>query len=358
LPAPLGFATIRFVHRPIRTGVFLAGLAALCFGAAAPVIQRASSDAGPFLTACLLYLGAGLSSLLAVPWKRRPSEPPLRLRAVPLLLAVSLLGAVLAPAALALGLKHTDGATGALLLALEAPLTLILAWAFYREHIGRRALAAVLFIFAGSTAVAGLPSTGTSVTGASLVGLATLLWALDNTVSRSLADLDPTKVVAAKGLLGASASVVVALVIRDRWPSLLSGLTLFAAGVAGFGLSLQLYLRAQRTMGAARTASVFAAGPFLGVLCAFALGSPWPGLGFVAALALVAVGVALHASETHQHRHRHLPEGHEHSHAHDEHHRHAHDAQPTEPHSHWHQHEPLEHEHEHSEDVHHRHVHS
>jgi drug/metabolite transporter (DMT)-like permease len=345
---------------PIRHGVLIAGLAALLFGATAPVVKEASALTGTFSAGSLLYLGAGLAStaaLLARRGRRSSVEAPLRAGAIPRLLAVALLGAVLAPAALVAGLRTADAASGSLLLALEAPLTLLIAWLLFREHVGWRAVAAMLLIFAGSLVLGGAPGWRAS-SGLALVALATLCWALDNALSRALADLDPVAVVAAKGTAGACASALVAVLAGEPIPPAGATLAILLAGAAGYGLSLQLYLRAQRTMGAARTASVFAASPFVGVLAALALGTPWPGSGFLVALALVAAGIALHAAESHRHAHRHATVEHEHAHRHDDgHHDHRHDQPPPGPHSHLHRHEPLEHEHDHGEDLHHLHVH-
>ena len=97
-------------------------------------------------------------------------------------------------------------------------------------------------------------------------------------MSRTFADRDPLSVVAWKGLLGGLLSAGVALVVgrsaRRRSPrrSAIAGI-----GAVGYGLSLLLYLRAQALIGAARTASVFAAAPFVGSAVALALGAPWPG---------------------------------------------------------------------------------
>ncbi len=123
----------------------------------------------------------------------------------------------------------------------------------------------------------------------------------------------------------------------------------------GFGFSLRLYLKAQRRLGAARTASVFALAPFVGALVATALGEPLSPMLFVAAL-LMGIGVWLHATEHHGHFHQHEPMRHEHAHRHDDgHHVHTHDPMPDGEHSHVHEHGPHAHAHDHAEDLHHRH---
>jgi drug/metabolite transporter (DMT)-like permease len=239
------------------------------------------------------------------------------------------------------------------------PFTLALAWLFYREHLGRRALMASLIVLLGSLLLAGgLPGSGTQLRGVLFVAAATLGWALDNVISRGLADHDPLAVVTLKGLLGGGVSALIALASAEAWPAMAPAAVIFAVGLVGFGLSLQLYLRAQTLVGAARTASVFAAAPFAGTIVSLLLGSPWPGWHFPLAAGLLLAGVGLHISERHAHRHTHEPLIHEHMHTHDDnHHTHRHDPAVRGAHSHPHEHGAFVHEHDHGDDIHHRHRH-
>jgi ABC-type nickel/cobalt efflux system permease component RcnA len=151
---------------------------------------------------------------------------------------------------------------------------------------------------------------------------------------------------------------VAAGIMGEKMPAPSAVAILLAVGALGYGVSLQLYLRAQVVVGAARTASVFAAAPFVGALAALLLGAPAPGWPFHVAAALMIAGVALHLSERHSHRHTHEALTHTHFHGHDDgHHTHFHEPMPEGPHSHPHQHEAIAHDHEHSEDLHHRHPH-
>jgi ABC-type nickel/cobalt efflux system permease component RcnA len=164
-------------------------------------------------------------------------------------------------------------------------------------------------------------------------------------------------VVGAKGALGAAAALLVAFFADPRRPSPGAALALLVIGAVGYGTSLQLYLRAQRLIGAARTASVFAMAPLAGAVIALLLGAAAPTWPLAVASALVIIGVWLHASEHHGHRHHHEALEHEHVHHHDDgHHEHAH-GDAAGPHSHPHRHEALEHEHEHADDLHHLHPH-
>jgi hypothetical protein len=130
-------------------------------------------------------------------------------------------------------------------------------------------------------------------------------------------------------------------------------------GFLSYGLSLVLFVRALRDLGAARTGAYFSTAPFAGaVLAVLVLGEPvtWT---LVAAMVLMATGVWLHLTEQHIHEHVHVAMDHEHEHVHDEHHQHEH-ATPVPPgtrHTHMHHHEPLGHTHRHFPDAHHRHEH-
>jgi ABC-type nickel/cobalt efflux system permease component RcnA len=133
---------------------------------------------------------------------------------------------------------------------------------------------------------------------------------------------------------------------------------LIACGGVGYGLSLRLYLGAQRLVGAARTGSVFAAAPFLGAMTAWAIGQRTGGIATIVAGALCAIGVWLHMTESHDHVHTHEAQEHEHAHRHDDgHHTHPHDVYPPGEHSHAHSHERTRHSHAHAPDPHHRHGH-
>src|SRR6478672_1284915 len=96
-------------------------------------------------------LGAAAAAGVVVAIRRRPeTRAPLRAGVLVRLIAVALLGAVAAPALLVAGVKRTDAVTTSLLLTLEAPFTMLLAWLVFREHLGRRALGAAALVLAGA----------------------------------------------------------------------------------------------------------------------------------------------------------------------------------------------------------------
>jgi drug/metabolite transporter (DMT)-like permease len=306
---------------PVAAGGALALASALAFGATTPLVQRFGRGVGPFTTAALLYGGAALLSMHAGPDR---AESPLRAKDIPRLSAVASLGAVAAPVALAWGLQRTSGVTASLLLNLEALFTVVLARVLWSEPIGARVGAAlVAMTAAGALLVGGGNESGfDSRWGVVAVMVATLAWAADNAVGRPLADRDPTQVVLVKAALGAVASASLAGALHEDLPQWPAALALAACGAGGYGASLRLYLRAQRTIGAARTGSIFACAPFVGAALAWMLGERIGGITSLAAGALCALGLWLHLTERHDHEHSHGDLVHSHPHALDADHRH------------------------------------
>lgn len=343
---------------PALRGGLLALLAAALFGFSTPLVQHFGQGLGAFSTAALLYGGA---AVVALAMRHPPArEASLQRADLPRLSAMAGLGAVVGPVALAWGLQRTSGTSASLMLTLEAVFTAVLAWRLYGETMDKRVGAAMLCLLAGG---ATLVLEQGALGGAQLLGLlavlvATAAWGVDNTLSRGVADRDPGQVVLVKSGMGAVATALLAVVLAEPLPGGQAAAALLAIGATGYGLSLRLYLLAQRAFGAGRTGSVFAFAPFLGAMAAFAFGQRTGSTMLLVGGVLMLVGVVLHLMEVHSHAHAHAALEHEHAHTHgDQHHLHSHSAMPSGPHSHWHRHEAMQHTHAHVPDAHHGHSH-
>jgi drug/metabolite transporter (DMT)-like permease len=346
------------LHLPALQGALFALLAAALFGISTPLVQKLGTGLGAFSTAALLYAGAAVVGMLSL--RSVAHEARVQRSDVLRLLAMAGFGAAVGPVALAWGLQHTSGTSASLMLTLEALFTAVLAWRLYGETMDHRVWAAMLLLLAGGIALVldqGLQG-GVQLLGLLAVLLATVAWGVDNTLSRGLAERDPSQVVMAKASLGAAATATLALVSGEPLPSASAALGLFAVGATGYGLSLRFYLLAQRAFGAARTGSVFAFAPFIGAAVAFGFGERSAGWLMLLGGALMLAGVLLHLVEDHGHEHAHEAMEHEHAHRHDDgHHLHAHEVMPQGSHSHRHFHEPITHTHPHAPDLHHQHRH-
>jgi drug/metabolite transporter (DMT)-like permease len=339
----------------------LCGLgAAALFGLSTPLAKLLLPDASPLLLAALFYLGAGAAltvfSLAARHGARR--EAPLRKSDLPALIGIVVTGGGLGPVLMLDGLTRVSAVTGALLLNLEAPLTMLLAVAFFGEHLGARASVAGALIVGGAALLGYRPGdVHADWLGALEIAAACACWGLDNNLTQRLSLRDPVAVVRWKTLGAGSCTLVLALALGQRVDTATLLLPALVVGAASYGLSILLDTYALRLLGAAREAALFATAPFVGALAAVPLLGERLGFVDAAAMAVMASGVTLLLREHHTHLHTHDELEHEHLHVHDEHHQHAHEGPMTEPHAHWHRHTPLTHDHPHVPDTHHRHRH-
>jgi drug/metabolite transporter (DMT)-like permease len=352
------------VERSDVRGIVQALLAAALFGLSTPLAKLLLGRIAPGMLAGLLYAGSGIGLVAWMLWQRRRSsasaEAPLTRRDLPWLAGAVLFGGVLGPLLLMQGLAHTPAANASLLLNLESVLTAVLAWVVFRENVDRRVLLGMLAIVAGGVLLSVQPSGyGALAPGALAIVGACLCWAIDNNLTRPISGSDPVQITAIKGLVAGGINILMATFAGYRLPAPTTCLAAGLLGLAGYGVSLVLFVLALRSLGTARTSAYFSTAPFLGTCVALLLFAGTPNAVFWAAGALMLGGVWLHVSERHEHEHVHEPITHNHRHRHDEHHQHAHDFpwDGEEPHTHPHTHAPLRHSHPHFPDLHHRHRH-
>lgn len=335
--------------------------AAALFGASTPLAKALLGQISPWLLAGLLYLGSGVGLVVIRLVRDRGWKlSGMTLNEWPWLIGATLFGGLLGPLALMYGLLHTTGATASLLLNLEAVLTAVLAWVFFREHADTRIVLGMVAIVAGGALLSWESGGGqtTSWIGPIAVAAACLCWAIDNNLTRRVSASDAIFIASVKGLVAGSANTGLALAIGTSLPGLGTVATAMLVGLFGYGFSLVLFVLALRGLGTSRTGAYFSTAPFIGAAIAITFLGDHPSPFFWFAAALMAIGVWLHLIERHEHEHAHETLAHHHKHIHDAHHQHEHttDDEP-EPHAHWHEHQPLIHKHPHFPDIHHRHQH-
>jgi drug/metabolite transporter (DMT)-like permease len=344
-------------------GATFAIVSALLFGASTPLAKLLLGDgANPQLLAGLFYFGSGIGlavlQLVRLLAPRAAFEAPLRRPDLPRFALAVLLGGALAPTLLLQGLARTSASTAALLLNLEGVATMAIAWLVFRENVDRRLLTGAAAIVAGAVLLSWTGGAVIPGVGPLLIAGACAAWAIDNNLTRTLAGADPVQIAMIKGLAAGSVNLAWAFAAGSRLPSGGILISAMVVGFFGYGISLVLFVRALRYLGAARTSAYFSTAPFIGALLAVIIFSESVSVRLIMAGLLMAIGVYVHLRESHEHEHSHPPLEHEHSHVHDAHHLHLHDPEATEePHSHWHQHAPLVHKHPHYPDLHHRHEH-
>lgn len=348
-------------YRTRLRGALLGLAAAALFGISAPLAKLLLGSISPVFLAGLLYLGA-----TAGLWLHRLVSPPtgetqLGRSDIPKLAGVVVSGGILGPVLMLIGLNRVTALSGALLLNLEAPFTVLLAVAVFGEHLSRYAAVAVIFIFSGALVLKLEPSDlGADTIGVALLAAACLCWALDNNLTQRLSLRDPFAIVRVKTLVAGVFNTLLGLAMSGGpLPKVeyLAGALLL--GSFSYGISVVLDAYALRLVGAAREAAYFATAPLIGALGSVVLlKEPLRWFNVIAMLCM-GVGVVLLLRERHSHAHAHAELTHEHLHKHDAHHQHAH--APGDPvgelHSHRHRHAQFVHDHPHLPDAHHRHEH-
>ena len=313
--------------RPVLVGA-LAGLgSAVLFGASVPITKRLLPEIAPVLLAGLLYLGGGLAvgtvRLLA---RRRIVEASLGRADLVRVLAIVVLGGVVGPLALVNGLRAVSGVSGALLLNLEGPLTVLIALGLFGEHLGGRAVLGTGLVFAGGCLLAvpgatrGAPRSSAACS-SSPSPARPGPWT--TTSPRASWGRTPGRWSSPRRWAPARAWC------RSAWcsgmPSRRGGVLVatLALGALAYGASVLLDAFALRLLGAAREAAFFATAPFAGALLSVpVLGERLAPVQIAAGLVMV-LGVALLVRERHGHEHTHEALEHSHRHVHDAHHQHV-----------------------------------
>jgi drug/metabolite transporter (DMT)-like permease len=342
-------------------------LAAILFGASAPLAKILLGEMDAIPMAGFLYLGSGTGALLLLWFENlrhngQSVEAHLTRPDIPWLMGAMLAGGVAAPIVLLLGLQSTPASTASLLLNFESVATTLIAALVFKEAVDRRIWWAIALITLASILLSWNTSGGWGISlGALGIMAACFLWGLDNNLTRHISAKNPLIIVAAKGLGAGAFSLMFSLVLGKALPPLIPTLLTMVLGAFSYGLSIYLFILAMRSLGSARTSALFGSAPFVGTLLSVVLLKEMPQGLFWLSAPIMAIGAWLMLSENHDHHHVHEPAEHIHNHAHpDEHHDHPHPADTPLVngfHSHPHQHVTWAHDHPHTPDLHHRHTH-
>ncbi|NLL76103.1 MAG: EamA family transporter [Clostridiales bacterium] len=344
-----------------RSAIFMAVLAAACYGISAPFSKLLLEEISPVFMAALLYLGAGIGMLIINLLKGsriEQQEAKITKKELPYVAGMIALDTA-APIFLMLGLKLTTSANASLMNNFEIAATAVIALAVFKEAIGKRMWIAILFITISSMilSIEDYDTFSFSI-GSIFVLAACICWGFENNCTRMLSLKNPLEVVIIKGFGSGFGSFMIALACSSI--SLHGVYIAFSLllGFVSYGLSIFFYIRAQRELGAARTSAYYAFAPFIGVLLSFVIFGQTITVSFSVATVIMIVGAYLAAFEKHEHSHVHQQIEHEHRHSHnDGHHTHTHNYPVKGEHSHKHVHEEMVHTHTHTPDLHHTHKH-
>ncbi len=255
----------------------------------------------------LLYLGAGLGvgAMYILHRKKEKSEERLNRKDLPYTVGMVLLD-IIAPILLMIGISIGTSANASLLGNFEIAATTVFALVIFKEKVSRKLWAAIALITLSSMILSFGGSDSLSFSAGSLFVLgATVCWGFENNCTRSISGKSTYQIVTIKGLCSGTGSVITALMLGEELPETAYVLPALLLGFVAYGLSIFTYIKAQKTLGAAKTSAYYAAAPFIGAFLSFVLLHEEITAAYIVALIVMTAGTALVVADTLSKQHSH-----------------------------------------------------
>ena len=255
--------------RSVRIGYASAILCAVLVGSISTASKPVLVNSSPLIFASLAYLLASLSS---IPLGYKTKNCKIQKKDWPVLLAITLSGAVIAPILFFIGLKQTTASDTAILSNAETIFTVLFALIFFKERLRPFGYLAVGLVLMGVVII----TTNLQFTnllsdlkkeGNLLIFLAMAFWALDNNLSKIITHrIDISKIVQLKGAIGGSIVLIFAFLTGSSINiSLVQIPNLILVGMVGFGVSLYLFLHSLKRIGTVKTVLIYSTATIFGI---------------------------------------------------------------------------------------------
>lgn len=314
--------------------ILYAILAAIFYALSTPISKLLLDNVTATFMASFLYLGAGIGVgiMYIFHFKKEDKTEQLTKNDLSYTIGMVLLD-IMAPIFMMLGIKLGTASSASLLGNFEIVATAIIALCIFKESITNRLWIAIGFITIASAVLSIENVSAFNLSYGSLfVILATVCWGVENNCTRAISNKSTYQIVTIKGICSGLGSFIIALIIGERIPSIIYILLTMLLGFVAYGLSIFTYIRAQRTLGAAKTSAYYALAPFIGSFLAFILVGEQLNINYIISVILMIIGTVFVIWDTMVKRHKHL---HTHiiTHTHDG-ITHTHTFEHTHPHDH------------------------
>ena len=282
-------------------GIFLAVLAAALYAISAPFSKLLLEYVPSTMMAGLLYIGAGIGMGAVALFRKhkgvKSDAEDFEKSDLPYVLAMIGLD-IAAPICLLFGLNHTAAANASLLNNFEIVATALIALCIFGEKISKRLWLGIGFV-ASSCALLSFEdiSAFRFSIGSVFVLFACIFWGIENNCTRRLSSKDPLKIVLLKGIFSGGTSFLIALFLGEKAENILSIIAVLILGFFAYGMSIFVYVYAQRILGAARTSAYYAVAPFIGTALSLFIFRELPGKQYFYALLLMIFGAWLSSSD-------------------------------------------------------------
>ena len=292
--------------------ILYAFMAAVFYAINVPFSKMLLSAIEPTLMAGFLYLGAGVGIGAMSLFRGKDAKQAERLTKKDLPYVIGMIALdIAAPIFLMFGIAESTSSSASLLGNFEIVATTIIALFIFKETVSKRLWAAIFCITVASAMLSldGIDGIRFSA-GSLLVLAATLCWGLENNCTRQISSKSTYEIVMLKGFFSGGGSLVIALLLGEQISNVKWVLAAMLLGFVAYGLSIFFYVRAQNTLGAAKTSAYYATAPFVGAGLSFLiLGEKLTSLYF-AAFVVMVLGTVLVVRDTlmrhHLHEHEHL----------------------------------------------------
>ena len=290
------------------TAIICAILAAVFYALNTPFSKVLLKNISPTFMAAFLYLGAGIGVgfMYLFQYKKEDSSMRLSRKDLPYTILMVVLD-VIAPIFLMIGISIGSSANASLLGNFEIVATSIIALVIFKEDVSKNLWIAIVFITLSSIILSfeGQESFRFSY-GSLFVILATMSWGLENNCTRKISNKSSYQIVTIKGLCSGIASLIISIIIGEKFPEIRYTFFALLLGYVAYGLSIFLYVRSQRDLGAAKTSAYYAIAPFIGTFLCFLVNGEALSASYFVGLILMIVGTVFVVIDTCLIKHTHL----------------------------------------------------
>ena len=286
-------------HDRIRA-ILLAFLAAAFYAVNFPFSKLLLKSVAPTMMAALLYLGAGTGVGILSLFMRKDKRKYERLDKSDLPYVIGMIALdIAAPILLMIGVRRGTSASASLLGNFEIVATTVIALLIFKEAVSKRLWLAIILITLASAILSfeGAESFRLS-SGSLFVLLAAICWGFENNCTRKISAKNTYQIVTLKGLFSGLGALLIALLLHEPFPGVWQIAAALMLGFVAYGLSIFLYIRAQRTLGAAKTSAYYAAAPFIGAILSFLILKESLTWLYLVALAVMIAGTLLVVFDT------------------------------------------------------------
>lgn len=267
-------------------------LAAVLFSISTPLSKKLMENIPPSFMAAFLYLGAGVGVGIMYIFNYKKEDKSLKLDKSDFKYTIAMIGLdILAPLLLMLGIKLGSASNASLLENFEIVATSLIALIIFKEKISYKLWIAIFFIIISSFILTFNDKTSLDFSiGSIFVLLATISWGLENNCTKKISEKSTYQIVTLKGIFSGLGSLFIGFLLKEK---IINYKYIFLAMILGFvayGLSIFLYVRAQRDLGASKTSAYYSVAPFIGAFLAFLINGERPDEKFLVALIFMIIG--------------------------------------------------------------------